>query len=393
MQTIYFVTSKVCNYYHIKSGTAGVIYVITMDLQNAPQLIEHIHENLDYVPLGCSWIPQSASFAVVGETLKRQGILEIKELDNGKLQVKKKIITPSCIKCVKTCESSSGIQCLITGEVDGNISLRDVTRPFQNIWSPCDHSESITCIDVCGISSNNKYGPLEVVTGCRDGTVKLWDIRQPKEVTIAKRTILQLKPVDNAIAECWTVAFGNCYSESDRCIAAGFDNGDVKLFDLRSSTMILEENIQNGVCHLQFDRKYIQMNKLACATLEGFLHVFDLRTFHPEDGYAKLKHKDEAATLWSCNFLPQNREICAIASGTGQVSIYKYSYPTKRVLVDPSTGLNRGVAGTMELLNKKILSPQPIVGFDWHPNKIGLAAFTSIDHSIQVILVTKLHLY
>ncbi|KAF8819661.1 putative WD repeat-containing protein 92 [Cardiosporidium cionae] len=357
-----------------------------MDTTNAPQLIEHICENLDYVPFGCCWIPQSAEFAVVGETMKRQGILEIKEMDNGKLQLKEKITTPCGINCVKTCESSFGIHCLVTGELDGKISLRDIERPSQNIWSQCGHSEAITCIDICGISSNNKYGPLEIVTGCRNGTVKLWDIRQPNE-------ILQLKPIDNAQAECWTVAFGNCHNENNRCIAAGFDNGDVKLFDLRSSTMTFEENIQNGVCHLQFDRKYIPMNKLACVTLEGFLHVFDLRTFHPEDGYANLKHKEEAATLWSCNFLPQNREICATTSGAGQVSIYKYSYPVKRVFIDTSTGLKRGVAGTMELLNNKSLSPQPIVDFDWHPNKIGLAAFVSIDHSIRVILVTKLHLY
>ena len=33
--------------------------------------------------------------------------------------------------------------------------------------------------------------------------------------------------------DCWTVAFGNSYNEDERCLLAGYDNGDVKLFDLR----------------------------------------------------------------------------------------------------------------------------------------------------------------
>jgi hypothetical protein len=32
-----------------------------------------------------------------------------------------------------------------------------------------------------------------------------------------------------------------------RCIAAGFDNGDVKLFDLRTNTIRWEGNVNNGV--------------------------------------------------------------------------------------------------------------------------------------------------
>jgi len=32
--------------------------------------------------------------------------------------------------------------------------------------------------------------------------------------------------------DCWTVKFGNAYNAEERCIAAGYDNGDVKIFDL-----------------------------------------------------------------------------------------------------------------------------------------------------------------
>ncbi len=33
--------------------------------------------------------------------------------------------------------------------------------------------------------------------------------------------------------DCWTVAFGNSYNDEERCVLAGYDNGDVKMFDLR----------------------------------------------------------------------------------------------------------------------------------------------------------------
>ena len=41
---------------------------------------------------------------------------------------------------------------------------------------------------------------------------------------------------------------GNACNSHDRCVAAGFDNGDIKLFDLRSMSLRWETNVRNGVC-------------------------------------------------------------------------------------------------------------------------------------------------
>ena len=46
--------------------------------------------------------------------------------------------------------------------------------------------------------------------------------------------------------------------------------------------------MKNGVCGIEFDRKDIQMNKLAATTLEGKFTLFDLRTYHPTLGYSFL---------------------------------------------------------------------------------------------------------
>lgn len=45
-------------------------------------------------------------------------------------------------------------------------------------------------------------------------------------------------------------------------MAAGYDNGDVKLVDLRTQTLRWETNVKNGVTGLDFDRNDIEMNKV-----------------------------------------------------------------------------------------------------------------------------------
>ncbi len=37
--------------------------------------------------------------------------------------------------------------------------------------------------------------------------------------------------------DCWCVAFGNAHNDEERCVAAGYDNGDIKLFDLRMNVV------------------------------------------------------------------------------------------------------------------------------------------------------------
>ena len=47
--------------------------------------------------------------------------------------------------------------------------------------------------------------------------------------------------------EMHAVSLGNSYNDSERCVCAGYDNGDIKLFDLRTLTQQWGTNIRNGV--------------------------------------------------------------------------------------------------------------------------------------------------
>lgn len=215
----------------------------------------------------------------------------------------------------------------------------------------------------------------------------MWDPRTDKPV-------VSYEPSSNeqVLPECWATAFGNAYNSEERCVALGYDNGDLKLFDLRQNCLKWETNLKNGVCSIEFDRRDVEMNKLAATTLESKIHLFDLKTLHPELGFAGLSEVAHNSTIWGARHLPQNRDLFVSLGGNGGMNLYKYSYPNQRSVKDEN-GLSKGIIGTLEILNSKEITTQPIVSLDWHPDKMGLAGLVALDQSIKVYLVTRLNLY
>ena len=45
---------------------------------------------------------------------------------------------------------------------------------------------------------------------------------------------------------------GNSFNDDERCVAAGYDNGDLKMFDLRTLSLLWETHLPNGVCRLRY---------------------------------------------------------------------------------------------------------------------------------------------
>ena len=207
--------------------------------------------------------------------------------------------------------------------------------------------------------------------------------------------------------DCWSVCFGNSYNAQNRMIAAGYDNGDVKILDLRTNKMYYETNVHNGVCCVEFDRNNIKLNKMIVTSLESQYRVFEMKHKHISEGFSylnidSLSNKDanqqsskskKGTTVWKCRHLPQNRDVWITCLGNGNVSIWKYIYPDQRYVVDDK-GYKKGVMGEVELLSNQTmstLSSQPIVSWSWHKNKVGLACMASLDQTIQVVVVTKLN--
>ncbi|XP_032669570.1 WD repeat-containing protein 92 [Odontomachus brunneus] len=357
-----------------------------MDKLTKPQIICHIEKSVDYSLFDAKWIPCSAKFVVMGARPRGTGIIQIYEVSSGELKLIKDIERSNQMKCGTFKASNIRDRHLATGDFKGKLNIYNLEDPSIPIYSVNAHKQIINAID--GVAGANVgCGAPEIVTGSRDGSVKVWDPRQ-KDRPVA---IMEPRKGENP-RDCWSVAFGNAYNSEERVVAAGYDNGDVKMFDLKMMSVRWESNLKNGVCGLEFDRSDIPMNKLVATTLESKFYLFDLRTQHPKKGFTYLMEKAHKSTIWQVRHLPQNRELFATCGGGGTICLWKYNYPERRKTTD-TEGIEQGVAGTVSLLQNCTLSSQPVSSLDWCSDKQGLAVCTSFDQCLRVIITTKLNTY
>ncbi|KAI9217312.1 WD repeat-containing protein 92-like protein [Blastocladiella britannica] len=355
-----------------------------------PQIINHLTRSVDYTPHDVKWIPGTARAVVVGETPRGTGAMAVYELDSGARSLVEAVRVadrPRAIKCSAMGASAFHRSHLATGDMTGELCVWDLDRTDVPLYRAKAHDGVVNGMDACAGRSAGCGAP-EIATAGRDGCVKVWDVRQ-KDAPVAK-----IAPLAGEVTrDCWSVAFGNSHNNDERYVAAGYDNGDLKVFDLRAMGLVWETNVKNGVVSVQFDRWDIKANKLAIGTLEAGLHVYDLRTQHPESGFASLRHTlPGTSTVWNVKHSPHNRDLMAATSGQGGISIFKYNYPSKRSATDDK-GKAFGIMGDLELLNSANVAEQPVSSFDWSPDKQGLCAYTAFDQTVRVGIVTKLGQY
>lgn len=349
-----------------------------------PQIICYSQKSVNFSLFDGRWIPSSAKFVLLGSSPRGTGILQIYEVCEGEAKLLKETEKGKPFKCGTFGASGLKTRHFATGDFDGRLQLWDLEDSTVPVYSVKAHKEIINCIDGIG-GLTVGCGAPEIVTGSRDGSVKVWDPRQKQ------KPVITIEPLDGEDhRDCWAVAFGNSYNPDQRVVCAGYDNGDIKMFDLRTLKLMWEHNTSNGVCCLEFDRRDILMNKLVATTLESRFHVFDIRTYHSKKGYACLTEKVHKATIWVVRHLPQNRDIFITCGGAGSVYLWQYKYPTRRFEKD-TDGEEYGVIGSLNLIQNCTLSTQPISSLDWSPDKTGLALCTSFDQTFRVVIVTKLN--
>ncbi|ELU12911.1 hypothetical protein CAPTEDRAFT_173958 [Capitella teleta] len=282
-----------------------------------PQIISHVHKSVNFTLFESRWIPCSAKFVILGNQPKGTGVLQVYEVAHGDVNLLTDVEKPKALKCATFGASSLQQRFVATGDFDGTMAIWDLEATNKAVYSVKAHKEIINCIDGVGGLGIGEGAP-EIATGSRDGSVRVWDSRQKD------KPVAQMEPSEGeAKRDCWSLAFGHAYNAYDRCLCTGYDNGDVKLFDLRNMSLRWETNLKNGVCGLEFDRKDIQMNKLVATCLESKFHLFDMRTQNQKTGFASLSEKSHKSTVWSVRHLPQNRDVFMTTGGNGSLHLWK----------------------------------------------------------------------
>jgi len=368
-----------------------------------PQLLALAEKSLNYTVYDARWIPTSKRFVTIGSHAKGTGALEVMEFEpngNGQfaLETRASAEPPITLSCGTFHASPKSDRRLAVADFAGNIQLYDLERLGSKVdtsWAAVHNLEKKTIVKAivgCG-GLGIGAGPNELATGAEDGVVKIWDLRQRGEEVVkftpaADTKNVNLPSMPMGTRACWALAFGNSYDAENRALAAGYDNGDVKLFDLRNLKLYWDENVKNGVTDLEFDRRDIEMNKLAATTLEGHVHCWDCRTLGKQMEFARVSERPHTSTAWRARHLPQNRDVLLTSSGSGHLYLWRYQYPTSRVNDD-----GEGVPGSLELLQKSAVTTQPITGLDWHPDKLGLTLASSLDQCVRVLVASNLQCY
>ena len=347
-----------------------------------PQIQIQISKSLHYTPFDIKWLPYSTKLVITGKIHSSKGIIQIYHLTKGKLDLESEYIKENPFKCCSFGASSFASRDLALGDFEGNFQIFDLEKGVPNYEIKKAHKSIIYTIDSVG--GNMNYGTPEVVTGGKDGIIKVWDLRGDKPAII-----LEPKGIEKNNPECWSVAYGGCFNREERNLGIGYDNGDIKLYDLRMDKLIYGENLKSGVCSIEFDKKNIPINKMVVSTLDSKIYLFDLKNLE-KNNYLKCAKmsEDNNTTIWGTKFIPQKRDIFISMGGTGCLNLYKYN---NDFISGEECHRNKNF-GKMHLLSSNEICTQPIIGFDWHNTKLGLFCLVAFDRTVKICTMNKLNL-
>ncbi|KAG2175169.1 hypothetical protein INT44_007657 [Umbelopsis vinacea] len=298
------------------------------------------------------WIPHSARLCTIGASGRGAGVISFYKMEEKQLvlanEVQHRVFvteTGSTFRCGTFAASTGHARHLATGimTLDSDfVYLRDQRDPERleiPVLSTKGHDLIINAIDGYGPTFTDTKS-TELLTGGRDGQVKVWDLRAGLSPTLV------VNPGSTA-ADVWSVAFANS-GTMERIFAAGYDNGDVKVFDHRGNSYVWDVNVGSGVCSLEFSAAGTNV-VLVAGTLDGF-HVIDLTT-------GKVNSNKLNSTVWKVRHVPQRPSYYMTATGDGSLSLYQQGLGSKANLKQ---------------------TEHPIVSFDWNGSKEGLYAAVSL---------------
>lgn len=332
-------------------------------------IVELICESLPFTIHDTRWVPTSCRFVLVGSRPRATGALQVYRMNTQASNSADRLVkvvdveTERSIKCATFAACDPIQRHVAIGDYGGYLEVYDLLNASKPLVKSQIHGEIINAIDGGGAP-----GPCEFVTGSRDGRVCVSDIR------CADPVVACLKPEGDK-RDCWAVSMGGTTGPQDRTVIAGFANGDVKLWDLRTSSVTWETNLRNGVVSLQLSDRTGPLKRMTAGCLQGQLVTFDLSDKPADKGYASHVQKvKDSATVWVVQHCPQRRDVLATTGAGGEVIIWRKNKKDLK----------------LDRVCSSQLSTQPIASFDWHPDKEGLAVLSAYDQTVRIIFATHL---
>ncbi|KAF9109938.1 hypothetical protein BGX27_006974 [Mortierella sp. AM989] len=269
---------------------------------------------------------------------------------------------------------SSSSPHLLAGDFEGRVGLWDLSRTEVPLSTFKAHEDVVNCMDGAG----SQTGRPEFVTGSRDGTVKLWDLRKNNKAAGETSPISNMSRMKGqARNDVWCVALGGSGPDTDDLmVVAGYDNGDVRVMDVRMGKAVFEANVENGVCAVEFDKRQGKAGSLVATTLEGVLHSFDFISGQSTIGGKVMEdvvavQSGDESTLWQVRHIPQKPDILAVTDGGGNIHMYQHGDEKKSIA---SLGSHK-------------MATQGILSLEFNEDLEGLFVSCDLDNTLRVGMV------